>query len=124
LHGVVNRKASRHHAAGRVDVHGDFLLGVFRFEEQQLGHHQRCHVIFNRAGQEDDALLEHARVNVVGALATVGLLDDHGNECGIGFNRIAHRESTSRCWLGPVPQRIGQKGWFNAIDRRYERQRK
>ena len=32
------------------------------------------------AGDEDDALLEQPRKDVVGALAAVGLLDHHGDE--------------------------------------------
>jgi hypothetical protein len=42
LHRVVDRHARRHHATGRVDVEGDFLLGVLGFEEEQLRHDQRA----------------------------------------------------------------------------------
>jgi len=37
--------------------------------------------ILDRSGQKDDALLQQARKNVVGALAAVGLLDTIGTSC-------------------------------------------
>jgi hypothetical protein len=33
-------------------------------------------MILDRAGQKDDPLLEEPRINVIGALAAVGLLDN------------------------------------------------
>jgi hypothetical protein len=90
LHGVVDRKARRHHAARRVDVHRDFLLRILGFEEQQLRDDQRRHAVLDRTGQEDDALLQQARENVVSAFTAVGLLDHHRNKVHVGFNGIAH----------------------------------
>jgi hypothetical protein len=58
LHGVVDRKPRRHHAAGRVDVHRDFLLRILGFEEQKLRDRQRRHAVLDRAGHEDDALFQ------------------------------------------------------------------
>ena len=48
------------------------------------------------AGDEDDALLQEPREDVVGALAAVGLLDHHRNEVHVGFDGIAHGVT----WLG------------------------
>ena len=90
LHGVVDRQARCHHAAGRVDVHRDFLLRIFRLEEQELRDGQRRHAVFDRTGHEDDALFQQPRENVVGAFAAVGLLDHHRDEVHVGFNGIAH----------------------------------
>ena len=91
LHGVVDRKSRCNNPARRVDIHGDFLFGVLRLQEQQLGHDQRRHAVLHRAGDEDDALLEEARIDVVGPLAPVGLLDHHGNEVvHVGVYRVSH----------------------------------
>src|SRR5690606_41303378 len=61
LHGVVDRHAARHHAARRVDVHPDVLLRILRFEEQELRHDERSHVILDLASHEDDPLAQKAR---------------------------------------------------------------
>jgi len=48
-------------------------------------------MILDNAGDEDDALLQEQRKDVVGALAAVGLLDDHRHERGhFRFVGIAH----------------------------------
>src|SRR6516164_5177716 len=48
-------------------------------------------VVVDRAGNEDDALLQKPRIDVVGALATIGLLDHHRNELVlVGIARISH----------------------------------
>ena len=88
LHGVVDRQAGGHDAAGRVDVEGDFLLRVLGFEEQQLRHDQRGRIVFDRAREEDDPLAQEARIDVERALAAVRLLDHHRDE------RIVKERST------------------------------
>ena len=90
LHGVVDRKPRCHHAARRVDVHRDFLLRIVGLQEQELGDDQRRHAVFDRTGEENDALFQKARENVVGAFAAVGLFDDHRHEVHVGFDGIAH----------------------------------
>ena len=72
-------KTGRHHAARGIDVHRDLFLRVLRLEEEKLGRDQGRHVIFDRAGHEDHALLEEPRIDVERALATRRLLDDHWN---------------------------------------------
>jgi hypothetical protein len=64
---------------GGVDVERDVLVGVFAFQEQQLRHHQVGRLVIDRAHQEDHALLEQARIDVVRTLAAARLLDDHGH---------------------------------------------
>jgi hypothetical protein len=75
----------------------DVLVRILRLQEQQLGHDQVRHVVFHLTDQEDDALLEQARIDVVGALAAGGLLDDDGDQaqgCGLPIGAssgVAHR---------------------------------
>ena len=56
-------------AARRVDVQADVLVRVLRLEEQQLRDDQVRHVVVDRPDEEDHALLQQARVDVVRALA-------------------------------------------------------
>src|SRR6185437_6430219 len=61
-----------------IDVNRDVLLGVLRFQEEHLRHHDVGHVVVDRADDEDQALLEEARIDVIRPLAAGGLLDDDG----------------------------------------------
>ena len=65
---------------GRIDVEVDVLLGLFRFEEEQLRNHQRCHLVVDSGAEEDHIVLEKPRVNVIGAFTTARLLDYHRNQ--------------------------------------------
>ena len=47
---------------------------------QQLGDDEVGDLIVDRGAEEDDALVEQARVDVELALAARRALDDHGNE--------------------------------------------
>ena len=47
-------------------------------------------MILDRTGDENDALLEKARINVVCAFTAVGLLHNHGNQIHCKINRIRH----------------------------------
>ena len=91
LHGVVHRQAGADMPAGRVDVEGDILLGILGLQEQQLRTDQAGDHVVDRAGQENDPLLQQARVDIVGALAPVGLLDHHRHQ-GVHRHlaRVAH----------------------------------
>ena len=77
LHRVVDREQPGDVATRRVDVDVDVLIGVLVLEEQELRVHQVGNVVVDVGAQEDDAVLEQARVDVVGTLASVRLLDDH-----------------------------------------------
>ena len=55
--------------AGRVDVERNVFVRIFAFQEQQLRHHQIGGLVIDRADQENDALFQQARINVVGTLA-------------------------------------------------------
>jgi hypothetical protein len=80
LHGVVDRHPRRDRTARRVDVEEDVLVRIFRFQEQQLRHHEVGRRIIDRAHQENHPLAQQARVDVVGALAATAGLDDHRHQ--------------------------------------------
>ena len=80
LHGIIHREARRNHTTRTIDVEGDILVGVLAFQEQQLGANQRRHLVKNRAGQEDDAFLEQAGIDVESPFPTRGLFDHHGHQ--------------------------------------------
>jgi hypothetical protein len=44
----------------------DFLLGIFRLQEQQLGGQKAGAIVLDRAGDEDQPLLEQAGIDVEG----------------------------------------------------------
>jgi hypothetical protein len=72
-----------HLAAWRVDVNGDVPVGVLRLEEEQLGGDQVCHgVVYGRA-QENDPVFEQPRVDVVGTLSSIGLLNYDRDEISV-----------------------------------------
>src|SRR4029450_11272022 len=53
---------------------------------------QRGDLVFDRARDKDDALLQEARINVIGPLAAVGLLDHHGHQrVQVDFGQVSHR---------------------------------
>ena len=54
--------------------------GILCLEEEELGDDQVGHVVLDGVAQEDDAVLEQAAVDVVGALAAAAALDDHRHE--------------------------------------------
>src|SRR5690606_38394097 len=93
--------AGGHHAAGRVDVQADVLLGILRLEEQHLRHDHVRHVVVDGADEEDHPLLEQARVDVVGPFATAGLLDHHGNEVQGCFGLVHCHLSAWLLWESP-----------------------
>ena len=80
-------------SAGGVDVEGDVFLGVFGGEEEELGDYKIGDVVVDAAAEEDDAFLEEARVDVIGALAHVRLLDDHRDKHLSGDRCVFHMEA-------------------------------
>ena len=76
VHRVEDRKARVDRAAGRVDVDRDVLVRIHRLQVQQLRDDDVGDLIVDRGAQEDDALVEQARVDVVLALAASAALDD------------------------------------------------
>jgi hypothetical protein len=91
LHRVVDRKSGGHDAARGVNVHADLFLRIVGLQKEQLGDHQHRHRVLDRAGDENDAFLEQPRLDVVGTLASVGLLHYHRHEIvHISINDIRH----------------------------------
>ena len=80
LHGIVNGKSCRHVTTRAVDIQRDILLRVLVLKENQLRHDVVRHFIVDGRTQEDDALLEEAGVDVVGAFTTPGGLNDGRND--------------------------------------------
>ena len=101
LHSVVDREARRDAAARRVDVHRDLLLRVLRLQEQQLRDDQVRGFVVHLAAEEDDAVLEKAGIDVIGAFAAGRLLHDHRDEVGLsfhGFPYLASARTKSRAF--------------------------
>ena len=97
LHGVVDGQAGVHRAAGAVDVEADVLVGVVGLEVDELGDDEVGDLVVDRRAEEDDPLVEQARVDVEGALAAARLLDDHRNQWHSrlhpslqGYDRLCH----------------------------------
>ena len=80
VHGVENGESGRHMAAGGVDIEGDILFRVLRGKEEHLGDDEIGDVTVDWAAEENDALFEQARINVVGSLTERGLFDNHGDQ--------------------------------------------
>ena len=80
LHRVVDREARVDGAARRVDVDRDVLVGVLGLEVDELGDDEVRDVLVDRRAEEDDPLVQQARVDVERALAARGLLDDHWDQ--------------------------------------------
>ena len=55
-------------------------MRVLRLQKQELCRDQGGHLVLDWARDEDNALLQEARINVIGPLAAVGLLDHHGHQ--------------------------------------------
>jgi hypothetical protein len=80
LHGVVDREPRRDEPARRVDVKGDVLLRVLGFEIEELGGDQAGDGVVERAGQEDDAVLEQPGKYVVGTLPSARLVNHYRDQ--------------------------------------------
>ena len=80
LHGVVDGQARRHAAAGRVDVEMNVLLRIRHLQKEQLCDDDIGNRVVHWHAEEDDAVHQQARINIVTALAAPGLFDDHRDE--------------------------------------------
>jgi hypothetical protein len=91
LHGVVDRQPGRDGSARGVDVDLDVLLGIFRFQEQELGHQGVGHLIVDAGAQEDDPLPQEAGIDVEGPLAAPRLLHHGGQHAWRGLPAVVDR---------------------------------
>nr|CAB3485185.1 unnamed protein product [Digitaria exilis] len=82
--------------AGGIDVEVDGLGGVLGLEEEQLRDDEGGRVVGDGAVYADDALLEQAREDVVGALPAGGVLDHHGHQPILAARGVARRRRVRR----------------------------
>ena len=80
LHRVVNRQPCRYRSARRINVNIDVLLRVLHLQKEQLRDDQVGDVIVHRRPDENNAVLEQSRVNIVAALAPASLLHHHRDQ--------------------------------------------
>src|SRR3954468_4373589 len=100
LHRVVDREAGVDGSARRVDVERDVLVGVVRLEVEELGDDQVRDLVGHGRAEEDDPLVEEARVDVEGALPAGGLLDDHRYEWAHRAGQSSYEPGVQIC---PLP---------------------
>ena len=109
LHGVVDGQAIRDVPAGRVDVEVDVLVWIGALEVQELCDDKVGDVIVDTAAQEDDSLVQQARVDVETALAARRLLDDYRYQ-GVGFGKHGLLLLDDLGWCAVQLRRIGLNG--------------
>jgi hypothetical protein len=61
----------------------DVLFRILHLEEEELRDHEIGDVIIDARADENDAILEESRINIVAALTATGLFDNDGNEHGM-----------------------------------------
>src|SRR5579872_97677 len=108
LHRVVDRHAGRHDAARAVDVQQDVPIGVLGLQKQHLRDHQIGDVVVDGRADEDDAVLQQAREDVVCTLAAVGLFDHHRDQLGI--RRMSHAKASARETKNVFASLVGSSG--------------
>src|SRR5581483_498387 len=77
LHGVVHRHARGDRAARRIDVKLNVFFRILGRQEQHLRDHQVGHGVVDGRAQKNNVVPQQPAVNVVGAFAAPGLLNDH-----------------------------------------------
>jgi hypothetical protein len=80
-------------AARAVDVELNVLVRILRLEEQHLGDREVRNPVVDRRPDEDDAVLQEPRENVVCAFTAVGLFDHHRHKLS-----VTHSWSVIRDW--------------------------
>lgn len=93
VHRVDDSQAVVDAAARAVDIKLDVGLGVFVGEVQELRHYHIGCLLIDFVAQEDDAVLEEPRVNIIAALAVAGANDNVGDEVA-----TAHTFSIAHIW--------------------------
>ena len=84
LHGVVNSQTCGYGTTGGVDVDVDILLRVGHLQEEKLCNHRIGHSVIDFRANEDDSVEQQTGVDVIGALALAGLLNDGRNVVVLG----------------------------------------
>ena len=76
LHGVIDGEASGDGASRAVDVQIDVLLRVFALEEEELGDDGVGDAVVDFRAEEDDAVFQQPRIDVIRTFTLGGLFDD------------------------------------------------
>ncbi len=79
-HGVDDSKSRRDAAAGGVDVELDIGFGIVVGEKKELRDDRVGGFIGDGAAEDDNAVLEEAGVDVVGAFSSAAFFNDDGDE--------------------------------------------
>src|SRR5262249_20416000 len=104
LNRVVDGQTRRNRSSRAIDVKWNVALRILCFQEQRLRRHQIGNVVVDGSAYKNDAVFEQSRIDVVGALATIGLLDDHWDQ-RISFG--IHQNSLSLDYIfEPVHQSV------------------
>ena len=74
----------------------DVLVRLLGLEEEHLRADQVGHRVVHRCAQEDDALTQQPRIEVVGALAAVRRFDDRRDEVVLGSEVFVHPTTLKR----------------------------
>ena len=115
LHRVIDGQAGVDQASRAVDEHLDRLIRILGVQVEELGDDQVGDLVGERHPKEDDALLEQEAVDIVGAFAAAGALDDHGND--IGRSQAARRKRIAG-ETGPI-SRFSFIGCLRALGREF-----
>ena len=80
LHGIIDRHARGDAAAGAVDIKLNILVRILGLQVQKLRHHQAGSGIIDFFRQENNAVIQQARKNIIAAFSPTGLLNNIGNQ--------------------------------------------
>src|SRR5260370_28436809 len=99
---IKNREPRRDRSTGRVYIHIDLTLGILGLKEEKLRRNEVRDLVVDLTAEEDDAILQQPRVNVVGALTAPGLLDHEWNEDAHGLRILRAGDAVEISMVGSV----------------------
>ncbi len=114
-HRVVHRQTSGYRAARGVDVDANVFVRVHAFQKQELRANRSRHHVVYHAGNENNPLHQHPRVNVVDFFTAVGLLNhvrDWRVHCRL--SRTRERSRVRASYDAKVGKRIVRKGHYQS----------
>lgn len=108
LHRVVNRETRADHPAWTVDIQGDIGITLLALQKEELGDYDIRHEIIDRFAEENDAILEQPRVDIISALAARIFLDDvRYRHCFHSISIAGDRQGARPCLTRS--QRVGSR---------------
>ena len=57
------------------------FVRILGFQKKELSCDQVCHVVIDWSSHKDDVIFQESRIDVVRALASIGLFDHHWYQC-------------------------------------------